>query len=170
MTTCGECGREVRIGDWPWCPHEDTLRRDAQPFDPVLIFKDAQGNVRFPGRNDAPTPEGFRRVELRTVREVRAFEREMNLKETARHDAAQGREDGFHSYLQGRNRAELRALMDRMSPAGREFAAVAMEESDRRQGQRPAFDPGFRIDVFSDNASNRELHRDERTGWKPRKD
>ena len=21
METCGKCGREVAIGDWPWCPH-----------------------------------------------------------------------------------------------------------------------------------------------------
>jgi hypothetical protein len=25
MTTCEDCGREVRVGDWPYCPHGYAL-------------------------------------------------------------------------------------------------------------------------------------------------
>jgi hypothetical protein len=23
---CGDCGAEVKIGDWPWCPHDKDVR------------------------------------------------------------------------------------------------------------------------------------------------
>ena len=34
-TKCDECGKELRIGDWPFCPHgriEGTLFRERAPY------------------------------------------------------------------------------------------------------------------------------------------
>jgi len=143
-------------------------RANAQPFAPVIVFRKPDGTYTFPGATDAATPEGCQRVELRTVDQVRKFEREMNQREGERHDAAQSAEQGYYSEVQRRNRAELRAAMQHMTPAGREFALEAMRRNDEHPRSR--FDPGFRVEIFSEDASNRQEYRDERTGWRARKD
>lgn len=143
-------------------------RSNAQPFSPVLLFRKPDGSYSFPGVNDAPTPEGCQRVELRTVDEVRKLEREVNRIEYARHEEAHGREEAFYAELQSRNRSELRAAMQHMSPAGRDFALEAMRRNDERS--RPRFEPGFNIEIFSQDSSNREDYRDQTSGWRGRKD
>jgi len=146
-------------------------RTDAQRFDPVVIHRDAAGNVRFPGAPDAAVPAGFEKVELRTVAEVRQFERGMDARERARFESGQAREGDFYAERQRKDRAELRAAMLRMSPYGREFAQVAMEENDRKNaGRKTSYDPNFHVECFSMDSSNREVYRDERTNWKARKE
>lgn len=179
-TKCWDCGQQAipfpEGRPCPLCVAADSapgfLRRgrDAQPFDPVLIFEDAQGNIRFPGRNDAPAPEGFKPVKLTDIRQVRKFERQMNDRERVRHEIAIEGERTAFSEVQRRNREELRAAMRHMTPAGRELARAAMEEGDRQDSQpRGSFDAGFHIEVFSQDSGNREAYRDERTDWKSRR-
>lgn len=141
--------------------------KDAQPFDPVVVHRDAQGNYRFPGSPDAPVPTGFQRIELRTTEEVRRLERDVNRHESGRHEQAAAREEGFYAGLKSRQRAELRAAMARMSPTGRAFAEEAMRASDDRP--RGRFDAEFHVEAFSQDSSNREPQRDASTGWRPRK-
>lgn len=146
-------------------------RRDAQRFSPVVIHRDSAGNVRFPGAPDAAVPAGFEKVELRTVAEVRQFERGMDAKERARFESGQAREADFYAERQRRDRAELRVAMQRMTPYGRDFARVAMEENDRKDaGRKTSYDPNFHVECFSMDSSNREAYRDERTNWRARKD
>lgn len=69
-----ECGGEM----------EQVYRlrpRNAQWGDraAVVVFKDAQGKIHYPGRNDVATPKGCERVELRSMTDVRRFEREHNV-------------------------------------------------------------------------------------------
>lgn len=142
-------------------------RSMAQSFAPVVVHKDAQGNYRFPGSPDAAVPPGFERVELRTTAEVRRFERDVNRAEAERHDGAQVREEGFYAGFKAQQRAELRAAMARMSPAGRDFAREAMRANDERP--RGRFDAGFYVESFSVDSSNREPQRDESTGWRTKK-
>lgn len=147
-----------------------TLKRRrtlAQAFSPVVIHRDVNGNIRFPGHPDAPIPDGFQKVELRTVREVRALEREMNVRERARFEEAQYREEQAFSAEQRERRAELRQMMRHMTPAGRALAEEAMRQNDERP--RKSYDPNFHVEAFSQDSSNREAYRDERTGWRGRK-
>jgi hypothetical protein len=171
VTTCPKCGAELHRGDWPFCDapggHGSVFNVNAARFEPVLVFEDAGGNVRFPGSHDDPVPPGFAKRELRTIHEVRAFENRMNREERARWERHQEAEHNAWSAAEKERRAQLRAEMQHMSAAGRDFARYAMEQNDRRP--RENFDPGFRIAVFSDDASNREAHRSERTGWAGRK-
>ena len=44
--------------------------------DAVVVFRDPNGKIRYPMRNDAPTPPGYERVEMRSLAEVNRFERE----------------------------------------------------------------------------------------------
>jgi hypothetical protein len=52
-------------------------RRDAQwsDRDAVVVFRDAQGHIRYPGRNDAIPPRGYEKVVMRSMHEVRQFEK-----------------------------------------------------------------------------------------------
>lgn len=32
--TCDKCGTELRVGQWPWCPHEDARNFGEDPLEP----------------------------------------------------------------------------------------------------------------------------------------
>lgn len=168
---CPDCGAELQIGDWPFCrrtgSHEPTRARLSQTFDPVVIHRDAAGNVRFPASPDSPVPSGFAKVELRTVHEVRKFEREVNGKERARWDEHRERVARAAEESTRARRSELLDAMQHMSPYGRDFARQAMDANDRKSAG--SYDAGFHIEAFSQDSSNRAPHRDERTGWRARR-
>ena len=164
---CAGCGRTLEVGDWPFCPHGSTLGRFAQGFDPVVIHRDAAGNIRYPASIHAPVPEGYQRVELRTVHEVRKFEAEVNQRERAASDQHLSVREKQFSEKQAANRRELRTAMEGMSNYGRDFAREAIERGNNKRPQTR--EVGFHLDVFSNDSSNREVHRDERTQWKGRK-
>lgn len=82
--TCGQCGRSVGIGDWPFCPH--GLAQGVQPAvhstERAVVWRHpGTGQIRYPGRNDSPMPQryqlqGFERHELPTLRAVEHFEKD----------------------------------------------------------------------------------------------
>jgi len=37
------------------------------------------GKIRYPGRNDVPTPAGYERVVMRSLREVESFEKQAKV-------------------------------------------------------------------------------------------
>jgi len=144
--TCKICGKELHIGDWPTCPHGSTLPQWAQRFKPVVIFKDLQGHVKFPGRDTDPTPADYERVEITDSRAVARFEREMNGNEKREYERNREAESAVYAEVESRNRSELRSQMQRMSPQGRDFAQAAIDANNARREGR--FDPGFHIDAF----------------------
>ena len=74
-------------------PHRPAQWSDR---DAVVVFRDSTGKIRYPARNDVPTPRGCERVEMRSLREVQKFEREHNVRnEAAWFDKGSGR--GFDS-------------------------------------------------------------------------
>ena len=168
---CEKCGTELRIGDWPYCDapggHSSVRGTFAAGFDPVVIHRDAQGNIRYPAHVNAPVPEGYQRVELRTTHEVRRFESEVNQRERAKADISLSQRESAFSVAQGQRRRDLRSDMAHMSALGKDFAQVAMDRSNNRRAVPR--DVGFHIDVFSNNSSNREVHRDAKTDWKGKK-
>lgn len=148
MTTiCKDCGQEIHHGDYPFCPHESTLSLNAQRFSPVVIFRNADGHVRLPGSTDIAPPAGFERVELKTVHEVRKFEREMNQREHAKHEDSRYRDSQACEAARTKLRGELRMAMQQMSPLGRDFARYAIEQTNNRRKGR--YDAGFRVEALS---------------------
>ncbi len=138
MSTCPECGGELHVGDWPMCGgdparHVPADGRFAQGFDPVVIHRDAAGNIRYPANGSAPVPEGYQRVELRTIHEVRKFEAEVNQREHAASDQHLSAREKQFSEKQAANRRELRTAMDGMSNYGRDFAREAIERGNNRR-------------------------------------
>lgn len=169
-----------------WQPSFYYSSRAAQGFTPVVIHQDSAGNVRFPGSASAPAPEGFQRVELTTLQEIRKFEQAVNRDETeklARTSAAR------RSYMDGQIACNREALdagvrvhlggdtsrppvlmrLSEFSPKGREFHSSMREQAERRRAdtsrRQGRQESGFHLDAFSQNASNRESHRDASNDW-----
>jgi len=82
---CSDCGNEIQIGSWPWCPHKrghggNRLSAIHTSERSVVYRNPRTGEIRYPARNDQPVPpvyarQGYERHELRSAAEVRAFER-----------------------------------------------------------------------------------------------
>jgi len=165
--TCNHCGKKLELGDWPYCPHGSVFSVNAARFDPSVVYRNAAGEYSFPTSPDAaykPAPEGFEKVELTKAHEIRKFENTVNSQERKKWDEHQERLARASEESARARRADLRAAMQHMTPFGRDFARAAMDANDRKG--RGSFDAGFRVSAFSDDASNREPYRDERTGWR----
>lgn len=79
-------------------PMEEVLRSRTHATtqwserDSIVVFKGADGKIRYPGRNDAPTPRGCERVSIRSLPELRAFERQHGVvSHIANYDRGSGR-------------------------------------------------------------------------------
>ncbi len=92
-TPCPECGFYLNIGDWPWCPHEEIhpSHHTVHSSERAVVFENpATGEVRYPGRNDAPIPErykkeGFVRKEFPTLASLERFERSHGVRNDKAH-------------------------------------------------------------------------------------
>jgi hypothetical protein len=177
MYECGEEG-EHRPSFW-----YSSSTRFAQSFSPVVVHRDAQGNVRFPGAADAPVPAGFQKVELTTVHQIRKFEREMNSKDTATSEKFREARAKFLDGQLAANREAVdriaaggtwegtdekgRVIQRRgLSPRGQKLLDMIRQASKQKQAQgRSSARPEFFVEAFTQDASNREHHRDARTDW-----
>lgn len=132
--------------------------------EPIVIHVAADGAIRFPGRGDATVPAGFERRELRTIRQIESFERQMNTRLRSESDRHNSREERYFGEIRAHLRGELRQRMQGMSEQGREFARLAMKLNDARC--RKPTECGFHLEILNFDQSNREAHSDDRTGWK----
>jgi hypothetical protein len=169
--TCPDCGLEPGIGQWPFrCKgtgEHDLRPRRAQNIDPVVVHRAKDGTYRFPGSADAPIPAGYEKVELRTLAEVDAFSKKVNQHDRSIIDRHVERECQQIEALEAQQRPELRAAMQRMTPAQRALAEHAIRVNNSRRPK--GFDSGFHLEIREMDASNRDAHRDVRTGWRGRK-
>lgn len=155
----------------------------AQRFSPVVIHRDASGNVRFPGHANAPIPEGFQKVELSTLHDVRKFEAEIGKQDSVKSEQFRASRAEF---LDGQLKANREAV-DRivaggtwegtdeqgriiqrrgMSERGLKILHQLREASKQKQAQgRSNANPAFYVEAFTQDASNREHHRDQSTEW-----
>ncbi len=174
--TCKEGVAHYAPGFWYSHP------TNAQRFSPVVIHRDSLGNIRFPGNSNAPVPEGFQKVELATIQQVRALEREVNLKDTVKAGEFHAARERF---LDGQLKENRRAvdeiigggtwqgiedgkIVERrgISPRGQKILAQLREASMQKQSLgRSRVSPEFIVEAFSQDASNREDHRDASSDW-----
>lgn len=153
-------------GEAYYAPSFYYTSQTAQRFAPVVIHKDSEGNVRFPAHADAPLPPGFQKVELTNFNEIRRFEKEVNTKD--REEASK-----FHNakaeLLSGQlkeNRRVMERIVEGFSPAGKKFYEKMQQVSKakERNAGRP-IDPGFYIEAFTQDSSNRQGYRDAKNDW-----
>ena len=133
----------------------------------IVVHVDSKGNFRFPGVADAKCPEGFERRELKTIREVENFERQVNAKLKSESQQHRENEERAFAGVKSQSRSELRQAMQRMSSQGRAFAEAAIRINNARKSK--STDCGFHLDILHNDSSNRQEYRDERTGWKERR-
>lgn len=159
------------------CPKRKCSRISPQVLRPsggrkdgnfkVVVHITDTGEYRLPGSADAKVPKHCRKIEFTSIREVEAFERKMNTKMRSEAQIHNANERAHFDPIYAKNRSELRQAMQKMSPYGRDFAELAMKMNDEKPQKKS--DVGFHCEVLHFDQSNREPHRDERTGWQPRK-
>lgn len=153
---CGLTGEQILVPN-------DSSRHFT---DPVVVHVAADGSYRFPGSSNARVPKGFEKRELRTIREIESFEREVNCKLHVESRQHQENEERFFSEMRAQLRSDLRQRMQGMSRYGRDLARLAMALNDDRRSR--ALEPGFHLQILHFDQTNREEHRDASTGWKRR--
>jgi hypothetical protein len=89
QVVCDYCGMELRIGDFPWCPHSATVpgiyTPAVHPKERTVIYENPRtGHVRYPGRADVPIPQryadqGYQRREFPTRHELERFEKQRGV-------------------------------------------------------------------------------------------
>lgn len=171
-----ECGADLEDGRFckeegeyrPSFWYTSSLGRKAQGFTPVVIHRDAEGNIRLPAHADAPMPPGFQKVLLTDINQIRKFEKDMNSVEKAKmEDHARNKVRNMNGQL-AENRRAMAEIIKKFSPRGRKFYEAMRTASEIRQAKfakRGLPEPNFHIEAFSQNASNREEYRDQRNDW-----
>ena len=87
VNLCERCGQPFPKGAWPFCDdgsgkHGHTRSRGgfslgAHPAERAVVHRNiATGKLSFPPRNDQPTPAGYVREELPTLRDIARVESE----------------------------------------------------------------------------------------------
>lgn len=175
-----ECGG---VFEWYRIIYGHQPSRNAQPFDPVTLFRDPtapEGEYRTPGWNDEPTPAGFERVEIRNVREWEAVTRRMSARGRQEAERAYNERQQAIDIVKKELRADLREQMEKwrlsdvppeyaeQAAATLKFAEYALEQSERKR-PRPMPSGEVVSHALEYDSSNREAWRDERTGWKGRR-
>lgn len=120
---------------------------------PITIFRNAAGEVRFPGSATEPMPsnykeQGFERVEM-TFHEARKFQKQFNEQERHRDSLKKEFMDYMESQEREQSRSDLLHAMRNMSPMGREYAEYVIEQANKRRDYY-SDDPGFRIEILED--------------------
>lgn len=172
MTVCVHCNQELSIGDFPFCPHQPIRHAHAQGFDPVVVHVSASGEYRFPGTTDAAVPEGYRKVEIRTIQEADRVAREVNAQEDSKLRDVQRQSETNRLATRARNREFMDRIRHKLSPAAQQYldrAREYMAEKDQRRANDRPRSTNFHFDVFAHDSSNRERYADQRTEWKSRK-
>jgi hypothetical protein len=159
-TLLGECGHTLHYKPSFW------YNSQARRFDPVVIHRDALGNVRFPGSSSAPVPEGFQRVELTDFHQIRQFEKEINQRDVREAEHFRNTRQAFLDGQLKENRRVMEGeLLPRFTQRGRKFYDAMRQVSEqRRLAGTKSSKPEFHVEAFSMDSSNREIHTDIRNG------
>lgn len=170
---CTRCGGTYAIGDWPLCngdpsqharPSGGFFLGNAKKAPETVIFRDRRGQIIIPGTNQDPTPAGCRREEISGVFETRKLQKELDRQSRDQHEMAQERNEPINEFRRKQRQSELRRKMSQMSPAGRDFARVAIEKSNAKARKR--YDPGNHVVAYEQNNPS---HNSEATGWKDKR-
>lgn len=159
--------------DWPATPPCPTCaapteqihlpRQTTWTLDPVVVYRAPDGSIRFPGDTSGIATAkydrlGYDRIELRSAAEVRRFESHMDRIEYAHAERRAERLQALREARESENRSELFHRMQSMSARGRAIARAAIERNNAKPSAR-ASAPGFHVDVYSNDRSNRDESR-----------
>lgn len=171
---CSTCGKELEIGDYPFCPHESIYGQQAQRFDPIVLHRDpSTGEYSVPGRSNDPVPAGYEKVEITNIRQADKIVREMDRR--ASHDASikQDMNRQFFDEQRKAHREQVDAEMRRRgldSGRARMLRDKVRAWADKQQEVRRARkgNPNTHFQVFAFDRSNRMPHSSRETGYRDR--
>jgi hypothetical protein len=151
----------------------------AQRFDPILIHQslDNPAVFSFPGHNQDETPAGYRAVRINTLQEADRWTKHINNIETSvlrqqKQSNVRGHEMQQAATRRAADEQFKRLGLDQIGAARLIRDRVREHLDKKRAAKAHAAERGeanFRIQVFVNDASNRNPHASERTGWKERK-
>lgn len=154
---------------------------------PVVIFQAADGSFRFPGSADGAyaqkcASEGMTRVELRGWADVRRFEGRVNQQEQSKINRRVERQQAALAQGESIRRSELfngmrngfqipdvdpstgnrtgRMKTVHLSARSKDVADRLIELGNRKRVH--SYEPGFHVDAYSYDRSNRDESRDPR--------
>lgn len=141
--------------------------RDAQPIDPVVVYRKRDGGYIYPGDSGPRDYPDAVRVELRTLGELRDVARDQDRMDREYWELSRRAEEEHQGPQRRSRRAQLAA--DINTNFGRDLLRTAIDENDKRRDQR-RYTPGNFFEVAEMDRSNREPQYDRRTGWKARRE
>ena len=173
MTVCEECGQELAVGDWPYCPHGSVREANARRWDPIVVWEsDAEPDkLSYPGQADEPCPEGYHRIEITNLREADRFVKRANLIERSKAQAARDLNYQAIDERVQRRRADTEARI-RGNPRAEALFRSVREWADKRREEKRAkhsMEPNFHIQVLSFDSGHRNAYSGPETGWRDRK-
>ena len=148
---CEKCQQELKIGDWPFCPHGSLRSRAAEYGQPTIVYKNQKGDCYFPTGSNSKPPAGYEKHELRTQHERDKFERTINEKETVKlreriyRDRAEW-EQTFASHKEGLNKAREELLRAGHKPEIIEQCLRNYEKRDKDYDRKLRDEAGFHIE------------------------
>lgn len=135
----------------------------------MVVHQNEAGDYSFPGNPNAPTAEGYERVEITDVSHARRIEKEVTHRDDLKAQEHQYQTTQHYDALRKKEQGDLRAMMGDFSPKGKAFAEAALkDQSDRSQERsaKPKKTGECYFEALSYDKSNREPHRDSSTDWK----
>ena len=175
MTTfCPDCGQELHIGDWAYCPHEPLHERSARRFDPIVIWASNSDSEKFsfPGQANEPVPEGYHKIEITDLRQADRFVAKMNDIERRK---LEGERDVRHALddagiRERRRNEDARGVVNARALALRRRVREWTDKvREQRRSRHPRIDPQFHINVLSFDSGNRNSYSGPETGWREKK-
>jgi len=129
------------------CPHKS---RGREPIEPTVYYVNKEGRRLYPWDSrklpKAYIDQGYQRVELNGLGEIRRFERD-----TARQLEAEAQKSdeqlAHEEHERDQRQASLRDDMRRMGEFEREVARLAIEDENRGYSER--YDSQFRIEGWN---------------------
>jgi hypothetical protein len=138
---------EAKKGD-VLCPHKS---RGREPIAPTVYYENKNGQRLYPwDRRELPkkyTDQGYQRIELNGLGDVRRFERETGRQLQAEHSQRAEEEAMINEYQRDRRHASLRQDMGQMDSFMKEVAQLAIDNESKGRSQR--YDPQFYIEAYS---------------------
>lgn len=172
MTTCSACGREIEIGDYPFCPHGSIYPEASRRFDPLVIWvaNDNPDRISVPGDAGEPVADGYHKVEITSLREADYWTRKINAIETSKVERLRDSEKQYWDEVTRERRATIKARIGSNPRALALFKAVRefVDRKRERRYSRP-LDARAHFDVIAYDSSNREGWSGPETGWKTKR-
>lgn len=122
---------------------------------PFVYFMNKNGEVRIAPSSNLPTPKGHTRCEVTTLHELRQLEKRVSREERSKISLNREISEQLDAEEHAQNRRDLRHAMESMSEAGKDFARLAMEKSNRKRDYS-GYDPGMHFYILHNDDRKRE--------------